>query len=342
MAQEKTAMVDIDQLASLLSEARGPMLDRVTRQVKKFTGDGSMDVMEWLATLERVCALEEVPSVKLVGFLLDGEPARLYRRLSIADAKNWDVVKRTLMDSYAIPMPVVYQRWHNLSLSEGGSIDGYVDTLERLAERLKVGFGSTVFRSKFYSGLPQPVYEWAIGRDGAYDDDASSFNAVVSRVREKMATRKALASRLSRPAAASVSAASTSGTQRSAGQSSRSGAECYRCGEKGHRVRDCPVKQSRKPKQDKSACWRCGSSSHVLRNCPRPPPRASCMDAEAEDSSAEAPAPSTSVAAATVMPVGVIEWQEVKPDGRVIDWGEVPRGFYLEDVDREPAPSTQE
>ena len=66
------------------------------------------------------------------------------------------------------------------------------------------------------------------------------------------------------------------------------------------------------------------------------------MDAEADDSSAEAPAPSTSVAAATVMPVGVIGWQEVKEDGRVIDLGEVPRGFYLEDVDREPAPSTQE
>ena len=335
-------MVDIDQLASLISQARGPLLDRVTRQVKKFTGDGSIDVMEWLATVERVCELEEVPPEKMVGFLLDGEPARLYRRLSVESAKQWGVVRKTLEDGYATPMPVVYNRWHSLSLSEGGSLDGYVDTLERLAERLKVGFGSTVFRSKFYSGLPQPIYEWAIGRDGAYDNDETSFSTVLSRVRERMATRRALASRLSRPAAPSISAASTSGTQRPAGRSSRGGAECYRCGERGHRVRDCPVKQSRRPKQDRSTCWRCGSSSHTLRDCPKPPPRASCAGAEAAESSAAVPAPSVPVSAAASVSRRVIGWAEVDEDGRVIDRGEVPRGFYLEDVAREPAPSTRE
>ena len=116
-------MVDINQLASLLSQARGPMLDRVTRQVEQFTGDGSVDVMEWLAAVERVCALEEVKPEKVVGFLLDGEPARLYRRLSVENAKQWGVVRKTLVDGYATPMPVVYKRWHGLSLGEGESID---------------------------------------------------------------------------------------------------------------------------------------------------------------------------------------------------------------------------
>ena len=109
-------MVDMGQLASLLSQARGPLLDRVTRQVKKFTGDGSIDMMEWLATVERVCELEEVQPEKMVGFLLDGEPARLYQRLSVESAKQWGVVRKTLVDGYATPMPVVYNRWHSLSL----------------------------------------------------------------------------------------------------------------------------------------------------------------------------------------------------------------------------------
>ena len=187
MAAEKAGMVDVSQLASLLLQARGPMLDRVTRQVSKFTGDGSIDVMEWLAAVERVCELEEVKPETVVGFLLDGEPARLHRRLSVDSAKKWDMVKKALMDGYALPMPAVYKRWHGLGLGEGESIDVYVDTLERLAARLKVEFGSTMFRSKFYDGLPQPLYEWAINRDGAYDDDAASFGTVLSRVRERMA-----------------------------------------------------------------------------------------------------------------------------------------------------------
>ena len=275
MAAEKTTVVDVNQLASLLSQARGPMLDRVTRQVSKFTGDGSVDVMEWLATVERVCELEEAKPETIVGFLLGGEPARLHRRLSADSAKKWDVVKKTLMDGYALPMPAVYKRWHGLSLREGESLDGYVDTLERLAERLKVGFGSTAFRSKFYDGLPQPLYEWAINRDGAYDDDAASFGTVLTRVRERMATRRALASRLSRPATASASSASTSGTRRPTRSSSRGGSECYRCGEKGHRVKDCPVKPSRRPRhgQEKPKCWRCCSTTHILRDCPDPPSR---------------------------------------------------------------------
>ena len=337
-------MVDIGQLASLLSEARGPMLDRVTRQVKKFTGDGSLNVMEWLATLERVCEVERVSPAKVVGFLLDGEPARLYRRLSIADVKKWEAVKDSLVNEYAAPMPEIYNRWHNLSLGEGGSIDGYVDTLAKLADRLKVGYGSTVFRAKFYKGLPQHVYEWAIGYSGAYDNDAASFGTVLTRVRERMATRRALANRLSHPGSAPHSTASTSGPQRPTGRSSRGSAQCYRCGERGHRVRDCPVRPSRKPKQDGPASWRSGSSSRVLPDHPRPPPRASAAGAEGHATSAAVPAPSTPVAAAAPVRKRVIGWAEIDEDGRIIKQGRggIPPGFYLEDADRETAPSTQE
>ena len=349
-------MVDINQLASLLSQARGPMLDRVTRQVEQFTGDGSVDVMEWLAAVERVCALEEVKPEKVVGFLLDGEPARLYRRLSVENAKQWGVVRKTLVDGYATPMPVVYKRWHGLSLSEGGSLDGYVDTLERLAERLKVGFGSTMFRSKFYAGLPQAIYEWAINRDGAYDDDPTSFGTVLTRIRERMATRQALAIGPKQPVAASAPSASTSGTQRPLKSSSGSSAGCFRCGKTGHRVRDCPVKQ-----QVRLKCWRCNSSSHVLRNCPNPPSRVSCAGAEDQDlpeppSSPPLRGPVSAAVqeAAEQEPSGSYPWWRYVPSQQLLDWkavdkegvttegADAPQGFYLEDVDGETASSTRE
>ena len=161
-----------------------------------------------------------------------------------------------------------------------------------------------------------------------------------------MATQRALASRTSRPAAASAS-----GARRPARSSSRGGSECYRCGERGHRVKDCPVKPSRRPKHgnEKPKCWRCGLSTHILRDCPDPPSRVSYAGAEGGDSSAAPFTPCNPVAAVAhamsapyYPPRRVLGWMEVDEEGVVVDGGEVPRGFYLEDVVREPSSSARE
>ena len=44
----EAAMVDVRQLASILMQSKGPIIDRIARQVRKFEGDGSIDVTEWL------------------------------------------------------------------------------------------------------------------------------------------------------------------------------------------------------------------------------------------------------------------------------------------------------
>ena len=51
-------LVDVGQLANVLTQARGPILDRLARQLRKLTGGGSTDVVEWLESLERLCQLE--------------------------------------------------------------------------------------------------------------------------------------------------------------------------------------------------------------------------------------------------------------------------------------------
>ena len=345
------AMVDMSQLASLLMQARGPLLDRVTRQIAKFDGDGSVEVTEWLAAVERVCKVEGVKPESVVSFLLDGEPARLFRRLSVAEAEDWDVVKKALMNGYASPMPAVYKEWHSLSLREGESVDGYVDKLERLAGRLRVGFGSTIFRSRFYDGLPRQLYEWAASRDGAYDDDCDGFNLVLARVRERVATQRAVGGRESRPSTSRVSAAAPRSAGRPARSGSRGGAECYRCGERGHRVKSCPVKPSRRPTptvERGPRCWRCGKGDHVIRDCPEPPPLASAAASGGSPVRSDPPAvPSTSAAgiaaAVTRRPsVRLTGWMEVDEEtGKVVRVGG-PEGFYLEDAVRGTASSPRE
>lgn len=42
-------LIDVSALANILTQARGPILDRLARQLPKLSGDGSVDVMEWLA-----------------------------------------------------------------------------------------------------------------------------------------------------------------------------------------------------------------------------------------------------------------------------------------------------
>ena len=48
-------------------------------------------------------------------------------------------------------------------------------------------------------------------------------------------------------------------------------AACFRCGKSGHRVRECPVKSSWRPKSTaRYACWGCGSLGHLLCDCVSP------------------------------------------------------------------------
>ena len=48
--------LDISALANILNAARGPILDRLARRVPKLSGDGTVEILEWLTTL-RVRAL---------------------------------------------------------------------------------------------------------------------------------------------------------------------------------------------------------------------------------------------------------------------------------------------
>ena len=73
------------------------------RQIIKLKGDGSVNVVEWLDSVERLCMLEGVKPEIIIGFLLEGELLQLHRRLSVGDADKWDVVRKALIDSFALP-----------------------------------------------------------------------------------------------------------------------------------------------------------------------------------------------------------------------------------------------
>ena len=89
--------VDVVVLASILNQACGPILDRLSGQLPWFTDDGPVEVSTWITDYERFCSLERVTRVELLLYI------RLYSCMMVGEASNWKVVKTALVAKYDMP-----------------------------------------------------------------------------------------------------------------------------------------------------------------------------------------------------------------------------------------------
>ena len=156
-AEPNSVGVSVSQLANILTQARGPILDRLGRSLPKLSGDGTLDVSEWLADLERLCRVEQIDCVDVIDFMLDGNARRVYRRMIVAEASSWEVVKGTLLAEYALPRQEAWRRFTARRLNAGETVDVYVDDLERLGRRVDLTPESMAFRVSFTSACPRPT-----------------------------------------------------------------------------------------------------------------------------------------------------------------------------------------
>ena len=176
-------VVDANMLASILNQARGPILDRLRRQLPPFAGDGAVEVAEWLVAYERLCEVEHVAPTDLLTYMLAGNAGRVYSRMMVGEASNWEVVKAVLTAEYAMPRQEAWRRFVNCRLEANETVDVYLGRLERLGSRLGLTLNDLAFRVKFYEGLPASIYEWAVTHEQAYTAD---FGSVLTRVRDRM------------------------------------------------------------------------------------------------------------------------------------------------------------
>lgn len=255
--------LDVNQLANILTQARGPIIDRLERAMPKLSGDGSVDVTEWLTAFEKRCKAELSSPADFIDFMLTGNASRVYRRMMVSEASQWQVVRSTLLAEYALPRQEAWRQFTGRRLVGGEPVDVYADDLARLGTRVGLTPADLAFVVKFYEGLPMAVYEWAVSRDDAY---TAGFSIVLSAVRARISAKKAAAGR---DRGADFEVAAASGNQH--------GISCYRCGGP-HGVKACPGKRrkldgpsgrsTRAPQGGSGNCFRCGRHGHYVRTCP--------------------------------------------------------------------------
>jgi hypothetical protein len=253
-------LVDARVLASILNQAKGPILTRIRQLLAQFTGDGSVEVTVWLAEFERLCELEKIAPTEILMYMLGDNAARVYSRMRVAEASQWDVVKAALTAEYAMPRQEAWRRFVACKLEVGDTVDVYLDRLERFGGRLGMSCNDLSFRAQFYEGLPASVYEWAITHESAYTAD---FGTVLARVRDRLVSRRAVAGHAKSGQPSKVVAAASGKQQQQSGSGG-----CYRCGG-AHKVKDCTERRKAPTTKasKRAGCFRCGSTEHFVRNC---------------------------------------------------------------------------
>ena len=176
-------VIDASVLASILNQARGPILDWLRHQLHRFTGDGVVVVAEWLVAYKRLCEVEHMAPTDFLTYILAGNAARVYSRMMVGEASDWEVVKALLTSEYTMPRQEAWRRYVNCRLEASETVDVYLGHLERLGGRLGLTLNDLVFRVKFYEGLPASIYEWAVTHEHAYTAD---FGSVLTRVRDRI------------------------------------------------------------------------------------------------------------------------------------------------------------
>ena len=170
---------DASVLASILTQARGPILDQLHHQLSPFAGVGVVEISEWLVAYERLCVVEHVVPTELLTYMLAGNAVRVYSRMLVGEASKWEVVKAVLTAEHAMPRQEAWRRYVNCRLLANETVDIYLVRLEQLGGKVGLTLNDMAFRVKFYEGLPASIYEWAVTHEQAYTAD---FGSVLTRV----------------------------------------------------------------------------------------------------------------------------------------------------------------
>ncbi|XP_075697048.1 uncharacterized protein LOC142662718 [Rhinoderma darwinii] len=144
---------------------------RVTRKEFKPFNEETGDVEGFFQDFEQQCALLDVPTsdwMRVLVGLLEGGAAEAYRTLDAQRNRDYDIVKQTILDYYAVTPDSHRAQFRDLPCTAGGSFRMYAHKMSRACQRwLEAESAFTVddilqafLKEQFYTKCPQEIREW--------------------------------------------------------------------------------------------------------------------------------------------------------------------------------------
>jgi len=81
--------------------------------------------------------------------MLGGNAARVYSRMRVGEASQWDVVKAALVAEYAMPRQEAWHRFITCYMEDGDTVDVHLDRLKRFGGRVGMICNELSFRAQF-------------------------------------------------------------------------------------------------------------------------------------------------------------------------------------------------
>ena len=112
------------------------------RLIQEFSGDGFVNVIEWLEKAELVCALRGITRLEAVLPLrLTGGAFAVYQQLTAEDKADSGKIKFALKTAFAVDAFTAYELFVARRLQPGETVDVYLAELRRLAVPFGGPFG---------------------------------------------------------------------------------------------------------------------------------------------------------------------------------------------------------
>ena len=103
------------------------------RLIQEFSGDGSLNVIEWLEKPELVCSLRGIISMETVLPLRPtGGGFTVYQQLTEEDKRDSEKIKFALRTAFAVDSFTAYELFVSRRLQPGETVDVFLAELRRL------------------------------------------------------------------------------------------------------------------------------------------------------------------------------------------------------------------
>ena len=197
------------------------------RLIQEFSGDGSVNVIEWLEKAELVCALRGITRLEAVLPLrLTGGAFAVYQQLTAEDKADSGKIKFALKTAFAVDAFTAYELFVARRLQPGETVDVYLAELRRLAVPFG-GLPEKALVSAFVAGLPDGAKQ--LLRVGSRMDDLP-LTHILARARAILKDESGVAAVATPAGAASGTVCGVAAVQpvQPVGQCARRGGRCQR------------------------------------------------------------------------------------------------------------------